>query len=262
MQKLGQHFLRNKSALHLIVDALDLKPGEIVIEIGPGHGELTILVEENTDQKQWIAIEKDAALAKQLKEKFKENPQIRIVEGDALKILKDVPSLFPPASSFKIAGNIPYYITGHLFRLISELEQKPEKCVFTIQKEVAERITAKPPRMNRLAASVQFWAVPKIIKTLKAEDFSPPPKVDSAIIALEVGERKARTEEPRYYAAVRTVFAQPRKTILNNLKDGIKTKKSAVEISGILEKIGISPSRRPQDLDIADIAKIADAFFG
>ena len=89
---------------------------------------------------------------------------------------------------YKIAGNIPYYITGHLFRIIGDFKHGPKQCSFTIQKEVAERICAAPPRINRLAASVQFWASAKIIKMLSPSDFSPSPEVFSAIIVLKATE--------------------------------------------------------------------------
>src|SRR6185369_6737037 len=204
MQKLGQHFLKNKSALRLIAEALDLKSDDTVIEIGPGHGELTDVAADAT----WVAIEKDGELVKKLKEKFENETRVEIIEGDALKILAEVTTRFSGAT-YKIAGNIPYYITGHLLRVISELEEKPTRCVFTIQKEVAERIIAAPPHMNRLAASVQVWAKPKILKMLPAEDFSPPPKVDSAIIELvtrTVDGGGAGANE-KYYAAVRMIFA-------------------------------------------------------
>jgi 16S rRNA (adenine1518-N6/adenine1519-N6)-dimethyltransferase len=274
MQKLGQHFLKNKTALRLIAEALELQSDkaveETVIEIGPGHGELTEQIRSQAPNAKIIAIEKDAALAKKLAEKFE------VIEGDALKILEHITNGAgvgvdaSAGSTFKIAGNIPYYITGHLLRAISELEQKPELCVFTIQKEVAERIIATPPRMNRLAASVQFWAEPKILKILAAGDFSPPPKVDSAIIRLETknnastareGKETGKKTMEQYYAAVRIIFAQPRKTVANNLGQGTRDKgQGRIKKEGIikiLEKIGIKPNARPQDLSVEDIMAIA-----
>ena len=267
MQKLGQHFLKNKSALRLMVDALDLKPDETAIEIGPGHGELTDIVRDR-GQGTWIrAIEKDRILAERLKEKFKNDSRIEIIPGDILEILDPFLST-PNRAPFKLVGNIPYYITGHLLRIISEFENKPARCVFTIQKEVAERIIATPPHMNRLAASVQFWAEPKILKVLPAADFNPPPKVESAIIRLETRERgrgsgdegAGTRDRGRYYAAVRTLFAQPRKTILNNLRAG-DGKESGEEKVFKLQKLGIDPGARPQDLAIENIIAIANALF-
>src|SRR3990167_3831319 len=193
MPRLGQHFLTDKNALKKIAGFLDLKEGDAVVEIGPGHGELTeqILNNElrikNTEIKI-IAIEKDEQLAESLRKKFEARGNVEIICGDALKLLPSIihNSLFI-IHGYKLAGNIPYNITGKLLRTISELPEKPKISVFTIQKEVAERLVAKPrgmnpvrsrPRqqasatgtsgrpasngMNRLAASVQFWAEPEI----------------------------------------------------------------------------------------------------
>jgi 16S rRNA (adenine1518-N6/adenine1519-N6)-dimethyltransferase len=257
MRKLGQHFLKNKSALQLMAGSLDLAPNDIVIEIGPGHGELTDVIRDMRHETRIIAIEKDVVLAKKLKERFKDTENVEIIEGDALKILAHVACRLPHVA-YKIVGNIPYYITGHLFRVVSGLERKPERCVFTIQKEVAERIYSTPPHMNRLAASVQFWASAKIIKVLPPGDFSPPPKVSSAIIALKTIERPDIAAE-RYYTAVRALFAQPRKTLVNNIVKATGQKGHVVAAK--LSSIGIVPGARAQNLGVNDIVTIAKMFF-
>jgi 16S rRNA (adenine1518-N6/adenine1519-N6)-dimethyltransferase len=185
-QRLGQHFLKNTSALRLIVKTLNPQDDETVIEIGPGHGELTEFLQIANRKSQMVLIEKDKNLYGALKEKFKDDSRITITEGDALEQLSLIVAQLSNSSvaNYNIVGNIPYYITGHLFRVISELDHSPKRCVFTIQKEVAERICAEPPKMNRLAASVQYWATPSIVKILPASDFNPKPKVASAIIVL------------------------------------------------------------------------------
>jgi len=256
MTKLGQHFLTDKNALKKIAALLDLKEGDVVIEIGPGHGELTEQMANS--EAQIIAIERDELLADTLRAKFSGNEKIKIVTGDALKILSSViqDSLFI-AHSYKIAGNIPYYITGKLLRTISELQEKPSVSVFTIQKEVAERLAAKPPRMNRLAASVQFWANPEIAFIIPRTSFQPIPEVDSATTVLKKASPR-RIEADAYYKTVRAIFAQPRKTILNNLSDGVGiSKKDAAEK---LAKIDIETNLRPQNLSVEDIIKIAEVF--
>lgn len=257
MRKLGQHFLKNTSALQLIASSLEIAPGDIVIEIGPGHGELTEFIIAGKPKKI-ILIEKDSSLQLLLEKKFKDDARIDVIGGDALKELPAITSRveFMP-HGFKVVGNIPYYITGHLLRILSELTTKPDKCVFTIQKEVAERICAKPPHMNRLAASVQFWSDAKIIKTLPAGDFNPPPKVASAIISLKTNIFKGNSE--KYYAAVRGLFAQPRKMIGNNLVKA--TRQPAEIVAERLALIHIAASSRPQDLGTKDIVSIAELFF-
>ena len=258
MKSLGQHFLKNKSALRSIAESLEIAPDDIVIEIGPGHGELTEFLAPSR-AKKIIAIEKDKNLYDFLVERFQDDTRVSIAQGDALTVLPNIISdLHLKTGEYKIIGNIPYYITGHLFRVISELERLPRRCVFTIQKEVAERICAAPPRMNRFAASVQFWANAKIIKMLPASDFSPPPKVSSAIMVLET-VRPINSDAQNYYAAVRALFSQPRKTLTNNLAKATEQKGDFV--SKKLTEIGIIPGDRPQNLTIDDIKSVAKTFF-
>ena len=263
MPRLGQHFLTDKNALKKIAGFLDLKEGDAVVEIGPGHGELTeqILNNElrikNTEIKI-IAIEKDEQLAESLRKKFEARGNVEIICGDALKLLPSIihNSLFI-IHGYKLAGNIPYYITGKLLRTISELPEKPEISVFTIQKEVAERLAAKPPKMNRLAASVQFWAEPEIALIIPRDSFRPIPDVDSATIVLKKGVQKG-IKTDAYYKTVRVLFSQPRKTILNNISNGMNISKD--EARSKLKKAGIDENLRPQNLSVEDIIKIAVAF--
>lgn len=235
-----------------------MQPNETIVEIGPGHGALTISLAEAAQKigAKIIAIEKDTALAEILKSRIPEggDATIEIVIGDALDILTERQH---EMRADKIIGNIPYYITGHLLRVIGELKNKPRLSILMLQKEVAERICATPPKMNRLAASVQYWAEPKIIASLSKTEFSPPPEVDSAVLKLETRQLPSEDME-QYYATVRTLFAQPRKTILNNLaaaEDGKRDKNKLIEA---LNSLGISPTDRPQNLTIENIRAIAE----
>jgi len=251
MKHLGQHFLINKSVIKRVVNALELQSGDTVVEIGPGHGELTAGL-LNQPIRQLIAIEKDPELA----ENLKTLKGIDIIKGD---VLKELPKLSKKIGSYKLIGNIPYYLTGFLLRIISELENKPSLTVFTIQKEVAERLTAQPPKMNLLAASVQYWAKPKLLFIIPAKDFEPEPKVDAAVIKLipkkPFDSAQGIVAEPvealQYYKFIKILFKQPRKTVLNNLADGLKITKEELKNRGINEKI------RPQNLDIETIEKLA-----
>jgi len=261
MPRLGQHFLKNKSVVKKIADALELRDGDLVIEIGPGHGELTAAIAAKADVKI-IAIEKDARLAQLLRDAFLKKSEMEIVEGDALKVLPDLTQeKIPTTKPWKLAGNIPYYITGKLLRTVSELDHKPERSVIMVQREVAVRICATPPHMNRLAASVQFWADVKIVMHVPKEDFSPVPDVDSAVIVLTAKTPQANIGSDRYYGAVHAVFSQPRKTILNNVAAGAKNGLPKQEIEGSIKKLGLDPGARPQNLTTKDIESIAEAFF-
>lgn len=266
-KKLGQHFLKDAKKLKKIAEALEITPRDIVIEIGPGHGELTnFLLKANP--KKIIAIEKDARLVEFLNQKFQAlNSELQIVRGDALKVFTSGWNL--ESGNWKLAGNIPYYITGHLLRKISELEKKPKLVVLTIQKEVAERIAAQPPHTNLLAASVQFWGKPKIVGYISKKSFRPQPKVDSAIIkiisspqfshggikGIKVG-KTVRAEE--YYKFIKILFRQPRKTVMNNLREGLKLPQK--EIEKRLQELNISPDLRPANLSMSDINKLSAIF--
>lgn len=270
MQRLGQHFLKNKTVLQAIVHAVKIKNGDRIIEIGPGHGELTIPLIEAAETLDCsiTCIEKDQELISELTSlREKEGGgRLTIVQGDALKLL---PSLLSDLSMddaeavhYKIVGNIPYYITGKLLRVISELANKPALTILLIQKEVALRICATPPEMNRLAASVQFWAHPEIVASVPRKDFSPPPEVDSAVILLSSKPRPASTGSTQYYRAVRGLFSQPRKTLLNNawaMTGGLYSKDQVAEK---LKKIGISPEARPQNLTVDQIGAVATILWG
>jgi 16S rRNA (adenine1518-N6/adenine1519-N6)-dimethyltransferase len=257
-QNLGQHFLTNGEVLRKIAESLQIQKGEVVIEIGPGHGELTqFLIEESQKNKgqKIIVIEKDPELAAQLPDNF--GDKLEIHEGDALKILPDIAeTLKKEGLSYKLAGNIPYYLTGFLFRLVGEMDYKPILSIFTMQKEVAERLAEQPPKMNRLAAAMQWWAEPKIIGIISREDFDPAPEVDSATVLLKTKPSSKGSE--LYYAAVRALFQQPRKTISNNLIDATGLKR--LNIEEILKKASIDPEKRPQDLSITEIQKVSSLF--
>ena len=259
MQRLGQHFLSNDLVLRKIVGALALESGGLVIEIGPGRGALTIPLAAacNAAGCDLVAIEKDASLASALVVQFAPMAATEIVQGDALKVL---PSVIATAAKkrkdYLVVGNIPYYITGKLLRILSETTIKPQQCLLMVQREVAERMCAVAPAMNRLSASVQFWAEAKIIAMVPRQDFTPPPKVDSAVVLLAKKSVPLPIAPERYYRAARAVFSQPRKTILNNISAAM-TGIPKSEIETLLEKAKIKPENRPQDLSIEQIAAIA-----
>jgi 16S rRNA (adenine1518-N6/adenine1519-N6)-dimethyltransferase len=263
MKKLGQHFLKNASVIDKILKALEIEKNDRIIEIGPGHGELTVPLLDASERSgaRITSIEKDHTLIAGLTalgEKEKSG-RLSIVEGDALKDLATTVAA-DGSASYTIVGNIPYYITGKLLRVISELPQRPKRTVLMIQKEVAERVCATAPEMNRLAASVQFWADASIVTIVPRSDFSPAPDVDSAVILLETRAEEDGSMDPAlYYRAVRGIFAQPRKTLLNNVSAMADTKDKKMKISGSLKKLGIDPESRPQDLTIEHIIAIANA---
>ena len=239
-KSLGQHFLRNASILQKIVDALEVDENDIVVEVGPGHGELTKIITAKKPKKL-IVIEKDEELATLLCNTF---TNIQIISGDALE---NLPKL-DLSNNWKLIGNIPYYITGRLQRIISELPNPPLQTVLLIQKEVAERISALPPKANLLSSVTNGWATPKYLFTVSRRNFYPIPKVDSAVILLL---RNNITANDKYFITTRALFKQPRKKAINNLVDFLEIPKPQAE--KIFISCGLPLDARPQNLSSADI---------
>lgn len=260
-KKLGQYFLFNRKKLQKIVELLDLRSGDVLMEIGPGRGALTGEIVKKlkavaAGEFELILMEKDEELVRELRRKFHGERGLSVVEGDALKNLKSQilklknANLEPVVKNLKIVGNIPYYITGRLLRILGELENKSSLIVITVQKEVAERICGRPPKMNLLAASVQFWAEPKIAERVSRNDFRPRPKVESAVLRLEVRVSQPSVAEAKiYYPFIRQLFRQPRKTIFNNLKSIIAGRRPQ-SLEAVL-------NLRPQNLSLEQIKKLA-----
>ena len=256
-RRLGQHFLKDEKALKKIVGELELKSGDVIVEIGPGHGELTReILNKFKDLKiqtsKVVAIEKDPTLVDGI-EHLVSSKKLRVIEGDALKVLPVLDTKYKmPNTGYKLVGNIPYYITGHLLRIVGELQKKPKLIVLTLQKEVAERLTGK---MNLLAASVQFWGKPEIIGFISKQSFKPSPKVDSAIVKILPRQRRATKKQSEiYYGLIRALFKQPRKTILNNLSEGLGLPKKEVEAE--LKKLNFQSTSRGEVLNSTEINKL------
>ena len=245
-KSLGQNFLINPGILNKIINASDLVKSDVVLEIGPGNGVLTEELRKKAHRV--IAIEKDHRLIDGLKNTFRESGNVEIVEGDILKL--DPHSVIH--GPYKIVANIPYYITSYLLKTIFESANwrmaQPELIVLMVQKEVAQRIIARPPKMNLLALSVQFFAKPKIISYVSKGSFRPIPKVDSAIIKLTPRrESRIMNYELRgmFFKLAKTAFAGKRKQLKNTI--GPKT----------LEKTDIKPESRPEELSLEDWLKIS-----
>jgi 16S rRNA (adenine1518-N6/adenine1519-N6)-dimethyltransferase len=264
-QPLGQHFLKNLSAIERIVDELNISKGEAVIEIGPGRGALTLPLARRCEQvgAKLIAIEKDPELADNLKLlAFSGKKNTEIIYGDVLRELPAIVSRYQPvptgrqvkASSYKLVGNIPYYITGAILRTISELAEKPTSTVLMVQKEVAERVCAKEGEMNLLSAATQVWSDTEVLFTLSPKEFDPPPKVWSAVMRLDTKKSQLTPEElEKYYRTIKILFKQPRKTLLNNLVEGGVDKEEAKKVLAALK---LSPSARAQDLSTENILSL------
>ncbi len=179
-KSLGQNFLKSKTALLAMVKAGEITKKDLVLEIGPGQGALTEKLLE-TGAKV-IAVEKDDRLIEVLEEKFANESasgQFRLVHGDILDV--DLNSLNLAPYTFKLIANIPYYITGLIFRKFLEEGPQPEKIVILVQKEIADRIVARDGKESLLSISIKVYGLPKKIMKVEKENFSPKPKVDSGL---------------------------------------------------------------------------------
>lgn len=209
LKRLGQNFLTDKRAVAKIIQGANILNTDIVLEIGPGTGILTKELAQKA--KKVIAVEKDRRMIDLLKEELKDFKNVEIIQGD---ILKDKIKI----KDYKIVANLPFYITAPTIRKFLEEKNQPKNMTLIIQKEVAQRICAKPPKTNILAISVQFYADPKIISYISKRSFSPTPKVDAAIIQITPKE-KHKINPDEFFKLVKTGFSHPRKQLKNNLKD-------------------------------------------
>lgn len=250
-KSLGQNFLANPRILDKIVAAAEISKDDIVLEVGPGTGNLTKKLA--TKAKRVIAIEKDRRLIEQLKEKFK-NSNVEIIEGDILKIKTNNLQLI--TNNYKIVANVPYYITSNFLRMVFEDWPKPKLIVLTIQKEVAQRTTAKPPKMNLLALSVQFFAEPKIIGYISKENFRPQPKVDSAIIKLTPKSQKPDIDTEKFFKIIRAGFSGKRKQLTNSLTHNLNKTKGIIEES--LKNSCLNLKARAEELSLNEWIELTD----
>ena len=254
---LGQNFLIDENILKKIIESAGIKINDIILEVGPGIGTLTR--ELTKLSKKVIAVEKDKTMVEILKETTKDFKNIEIIQGDILKSELQLPK------KYKIVANIPYYLTSPLIRKFLEnppSANQPEEIILMLQKEVAQRICAKPPEMSLLAASVQFYAEPKIISYVSKSCFWPSPKVDSAIISI-IPQKKYEVSADLFFKVVKAGFSQPRKQLVNNFSglkflNGVKLDK--VKISNWLLKNNIKPNQRAETLSLLDWASLTKNF--
>ncbi len=272
-KSLGQNFLVDESHLARIAAAADLTADDTVLEIGPGLGVLTRHLAAQAGRV--VAVELDDRLIPVLAELFADQPHVSFVHADILKVdpaalLTDdgrqtadepatAPRPSPLAPPYKVVANLPYYITSAVLRHLLESAQPPTLAVVMVQREVAQRIVAGPGDMSLLAVGVQFFAEAKIVQKVPAGAFHPRPKVDSAVLRLDVRPQPAVTDvEPDwYFSVVRAGFGQKRKQLRNSVAAGLGMAKETVE-AGLLNA-GIDPQRRAETLSLTEWGALAKA---
>lgn len=246
-KSLGQNFLQDPLALEKIVAAAEIRPTDSVLEIGPGLGSLTRYLAVSA--KEVVAVELDEKLIPPLKAVIAPHTNIRLIHGD---ILEFPPSELIDQSDYLVVANIPYYITSAIIRHLLENEPKPRRIVLTIQKEVADRICALPGDMSLLALSVQIYGKPRIAARIPAGAFFPAPKVDSAVLCLDVYPVPQIKNEfvEIFFKLTKAGFSQKRKTLRNSLSSGLHI--SPTDAANLLTKAEIDPQRRAETLSIPE----------
>lgn len=245
---LGQNFLFDPSILNRMIQIARLLSGDTVVEIGPGHGRLTAMLAEQVQRV--IAIELDPTLYERLRETLSAYDNIEVVHGDALQYP------YHTLNAFKVVANIPYYITTPIIFKLFEHRNRLLSITVTVQREVARRIVAGPGGKDYgvLSLMVQYYGKPKLEFVVPRGAFRPVPKVDSAVVHIELHEKRpvAVRDERFFFRVIKTAFSQRRKMLLNALKP----------ISGdIKEKLvlaGIDPARRAETLSMEEFARLSD----
>jgi 16S rRNA (adenine1518-N6/adenine1519-N6)-dimethyltransferase len=253
-KKLGQNFLQDPIALDSIASAAEISPTDTVLEIGPGLGSLTRHLADLASHV--IAVELDQDLIPPLIDVTSAYENISIIHGDILKIS---PKDLTLKSNYLVVANIPYYITSAIIRHLLENEPNPRRIVLTVQKEVARRICAKPGDMSLLALSVQVYGNPRIASYIPAGAFFPAPKVDSAVLCIDIYQSPQIKPEllDTFFKLIKAGFSQKRKTLRNSLSAGLHIFPSDAE--EFLKKANIDPMRRAETLSIEEWAILASA---
>lgn len=250
-KSLGQHWLHDEAILQAIAKPAKLTKNDTVLEIGPGLGTLTKILAQKA--KDVIAIEFDVELARSLPKKLQLDNVI-IVNQDILRFD------FQSIPDYKIVANIPYYLTSNLIRVMSESSHRPEVAVLLVQKEVAERVTAKPGAMSLLSVSAQFYWDVSLGVIVPSEAFTPPPKVDSqALIFTQPTTVLAEQIDTKlFFRIVKAGFSQRRKTLLNSLSAGLHLDRTAVQTWCV--RADISEGRRAQTLSIQEWLNLYETY--
>lgn len=261
-KSLGQNFLIDQNILRKIVSAAELDETKGALEIGPGIGALTQQLAQAAGRV--TAVEIDNRLIPILRDVLANTPNVHVEHGDVLKL--DLPALmkerFAGLSGVSVVANLPYYVTTPILMKLLEEKLPLEHIVVMIQKEVAQRMAAKPggKEYGSLSVAVQYYCVPELVCIVPHTVFIPQPNVDSAVIKLSLRDKPAVEveDEAFFFRTVQACFAQRRKTITNNLTAYVG--KTNRELLGpLLEGCGIDPARRGETLSLAEFAALSHA---
>ena len=282
-KSLGQNFLIDDRALDQIVRAAEVDHDDVVLEIGPGLGNLTRHLANAA--RHVIAVEIDRSLIPALRFVLADRSNVTLIHGDILQLdpgelvtgqfvtsqlvtgrrvdrspnlRSSVDPLTDHRLTYKVIANIPYYITSAIIRHLLEATIKPKLIVLTVQLEVAQRIVAQPDDMNLLAVSVQFYGTPRIVQRIKAGAFYPSPDVDSAVMRIDLPDQPPIevADVDAFFAIVKAGFSQKRKQLHNALAVGLS--RPHEQIDRVLKGVRVDPKRRAETLTLEEWGKIAE----
>ncbi len=245
-KSLGQNFLINLKILEKMISFVSFN--DTILEVGPGLGALTKELAKKANKV--IAIEKDPVLAEILKKNI--SSRIEVITGD---VLKEEVSL----KNYSLVANLPYYVSTAVIRKFLESENPPQEIIVTVQKEVAQRISAKPPRMTILSVSIQFYAETQILFSISSNCFWPKPNVDSAVIKIIPKKKLPEINPDLFFKVVKAGFSRPRAQLLNNISKKLLLDKE--ETIKILQESGINPKQRAETLKVEDWVKLGNIIF-
>jgi 16S rRNA (adenine1518-N6/adenine1519-N6)-dimethyltransferase len=262
--KLGQHFLQDSSVGARIVEALGDLSQTTVLEIGPGRGAITSMLVRRA--RRVIAVETDRVLAAQLRMNFSLTPNIEIIEGDILAIDIDTlfgpkpgstrPGMVPELERVRVVGNLPYFITSDILLRLFEYRKYFESIVLMVQKEVGDRLAARPgsKEYGLLSATAQLYSRIEKLFTVPPDAFSPPPKVNSAVVRLVLSPRleSLGVDEAEFIQFLKLSFGQKRKTLWNNLK----TRYASGDLTRAMQRARVKPTIRAEALSLEQNAAL------
>ncbi len=248
-KSLGQYWLRDREVLSGIAESAELSISDMVLEIGPGLGTLTGELLKRAGKV--IAVELDSDLAKKLPGQFP-GKNLEVINADFLEY--DLSSL---PSGYKVVANVPYYITGKIIQKLTTTSNKPSVVVLLVQKEVAERLAAKPGDMGVLSVSAQLFADVSLGEIVPAELFTPPPKVDSQVVVMRIRQKTLLDgiDQSLFFRVVKAGFSAKRKKLRSSLSGGLGISKTEAEKRLIMA--GIDPNSRAESLAISDWLNLA-----
>lgn len=241
---LGQNLLTDKNQIRKIMASIGLSSSDTVLEVGPGLGAITLEMAKTA--KNIVCIEKDQEMVSALNQKLKEGDikNVEIINADILKLF-DKDKLNVKIKKYKIVANIPYYLTSALIRNLLEIKNPPEDIFLMIQKEVGQRICAKPGNLSILSIAVQYYANPKILFTVPKGCFFPSPKIDSVFIRITP---KGVKKNDKYFKLIKAGFSHPRKQLIGNLFNQLKIEREIIK--KWLEDNNLKPGERAEVLSL------------